>query len=265
MNITLTAPTAKFMNAGGVPLIDAEISGQKGFLVFDSGATQTVLDSRYFDFSGKPAEMYGFDSGIKQYAGGSGEVSEIAAGCLKINDISVAAKDFSAIEQALAPEVPGLKLLGSLGFDVLKTLSVLVDYENSELKFDREDDLNDGHIRVDTSCALPVIPVTVGDKTYPFILDTGSNVAVLSPSLMADIPAEAFGQSDTEGTFMLKSLKIGGSEFSDIVCVTADLRDINGQILYSGGSCEGLIGYQFLGDRRALIRFPEGYMTIEKI
>ena len=120
--------------AGRLFLIEAKVEDQTGNLVFDTGATGLVLNSTYFRNHVKSGGAT--SSGI---TGAVGNVEQISVGKIEFSGMTY--KNIRADVASLGhiENRRGVKILGLIGFSLMKNLEIVLDVQNNELKLFRID------------------------------------------------------------------------------------------------------------------------------
>lgn len=256
--MTLSHPRSpvRFSNVSGIILTDSEISFQKGLMAFDTGAMQTAINSSYFkDVSGRNAEIVRFSESLGGQSAQTAVLDTVRSCGLEIKDIEVLVTDLSYVEAPLRTVDADLKFLGTLGIDVIKNFRVLIDYENSLLTLDPEEEIS-GSVLPLYPGALHSFDVKISGENHRFILDTGANACVIDKSLADKI---SLRDSELAGAKILESIDISDKEYKDILCVISDMSGIRQKV-----EADGIIGYQFLAEQRVEIDYQKNVLTIEK-
>jgi len=173
--------------AGRLYMIEARINDLEGNLIFDTGATELVLNRTYF-------RKY---ASFKKPAGGgvTGSMSEVHGTILDKIDISGLFYDQVAADLTDLGHIEdkrGVKILGLFGLKMIDHLEVIFDAANSELRLNRVDE--DGNRldpdvdniqfeftqKLETRCHFMMIKGRIKDKELIFCLDTGAEINVLS-------------------------------------------------------------------------------------
>ena len=222
-------------------------------MAFDTGAMQTCLNKNYFA---------GYEGNEKEVSVFSGELKSettLTAKC-KINcydwdmtDTSVLLLDMDYVEKPLKSIKADVVFLGTIGFDVIGSHNVLLDYTDSLLILDEETSGNYDIYDMQTD-VLPVINVNIDDENYRFILDTGANTCLLDDSFKE----KGFKVSDdTPGLVQIPLISALGHEYSDIMAVITNISSIKEKVEVSG-----VIGYQILKDHISYFDFAAGNIRI---
>ena len=172
---------------GGILLIPAEANGKEGFFAFDTGAMQTAINKAYFsEIRGEHIDIAKFSEGVKEDAAEEGTLNTLRFSDMELSDVPVLIMDLMYVENALKAAMPDLKFLGTLGIDVIRNYTVLLDYNATEIILDPE-------CGIENQAAIPMqliptpkspnivtVPVVrVGENEYVKIKATISNISAI--------------------------------------------------------------------------------------
>jgi hypothetical protein len=173
--------------AGRLLLIDAKVDGQTGNLVFDTGANGLVLNSTYFrDHVGTAGAATG---GI---TGEVGKVERISIEKMEFGELTYQNLRADAVNLGHIENRRGVKILGLVGFSMMKNLEIVINAENNELrlfKLDKEGNrisrtaavLKTDHTqKIEGNGNILFIKGSVAGKTLNFCFDTGAETNAIS-------------------------------------------------------------------------------------
>lgn len=239
-----------FENAGGIPLVQATVAGEAGWLVFDTGAMCTALHRKYFpDLTGKSHGAARFDGSLQATTVEEAVIDAIQIGDAVFPHPTVYRMDFTYVEQGLADVMPEGKLLGSLGFDLLRQHRILMDYGASVITLDPLEPPEDA-IAVPLEIGqLATVPVSLQGQEHPFVLDSGANVCLLSSALQGEVLGEPMPDNPE---LLLVQLAVSGKLFENVPALFSDVSRIQIQC-----KADSIIGYPLLSAQKTLLDFPE--------
>jgi predicted aspartyl protease len=255
---SLTIPMKR---AGRLLLIEAVIDGVQGNLVFDTGATGLVLNRTYFRKHTISESIY--SSGITGTANtfGATTVEKVEISDLYYKDIKADVADLSHIEN-----LRGIKVIGLLGFNMIRKFEAVIDIDNNELQLHRVDRSGERLLKADPGDSYPYIqkidpwhPVLIvkgkiGGKLLSFCLDTGAEINAINSNSHKNVLAtltitrrtdlRGVGQASQEVLFgIMNDFTLGDvpvQQMETIVTNLNGLRDVyNVQI-------DGMLGFDFL-------------------
>jgi len=110
-------------------LVEGQANGQSGYFLFDTGASELILNQAYFpQYEGHNPGFYFADAiGNRNYYGYV-HITQFGWGGLRREDFFAPRLDLLALEAAL-----GEKVLGIIGYDVLQHVDLEVDYYQGTL------------------------------------------------------------------------------------------------------------------------------------
>lgn len=230
----------------GIILLNVSVNDINGCMAFDTGAMKTCLNKFYFpDLAGKDIEVSKFDNEMKKASATQG-ICDIRCHEWSIPEASVLLFDMNYVEKPLRKIKKDLNFLGTIGMDLIREHTVLIDYADSQIRLDEEVPEGLEYFEMKTA-VLPVIDVKVLDNIYPFVLDTGANTCLLDPSLGKDHLKVIH---EAGGMVQIPKVSALGKEYSDITAVMHNMDDIKAKV-----SVSGVIGYQLLKNRLSFFDF----------
>lgn len=244
--------------AGGIMLVPATANGKEGFFAFDTGAMQTAVNEAHFpELQGKQIEIAKFTEGVKKSTAAEGILNTLHFAGLERSDLPVLIMDLMYVEDALKPDMPDLKLLGTLGIDVIRNYTVLLDYNAAEIILDPEHGF-ENQVTIPMSCEnLPVIEVEAAERTCDFVLDTGASICLLGQSFQK--APQLIQVSETPPMVTIPVVRIGEKKYENITATTSDISAIQKRV-----PVEGVIGYQVLSPQRTILDFKNHQLIMEK-
>ena len=245
--------------ADGIMLIPVTANEKEGFFAFDTGAMQTAVNRAYFpEIQGEHLEIAKFSDGVKKASADEGTLNSLRFSDIELSDMSVLIMDLMYAENALKDVMPDLKLLGTLGIDVIRNYTVLLDYAASEITLDPEHSF-ENQATIPMKCEkLPVIEVEAADRTCDFVLDTGANICLLGQSFQND--PQLVSVSEAPHIVTIPFVRVGGNEYKSITAVISDISAIQKRV-----SVEGVIGYQVLSKQRSVLDFKNNRLILERL
>lgn len=245
---------------GGIILIPVTANGKEGFFAFDTGAMQTAVNKAYFpEMQGKNIDIAKFSEGVKKSTAAEGILNTLSVSGVELewSNMSVLIMDLMYAENALKPDMPDLKLLGTLGIDVIQKYTVLLDYTAAEIILDPEHDFENQEA-IPMKCEkLPVVEIEVSNKTCEFVLDTGANICLLGQSFQND--SQLTVVSETPKIVTIPVIRMGENEYKNITATISDISAIQKRVLV-----EGVIGYQVLSPQRTILDFKNNQLIMKK-
>ena len=247
--------------AGRLFLIEAKVDGQNGNLVFDTGANGLVLNATYFrDYQRTGGTVTG---GI---TGAVGKVEKIAIANIEFNSLTY--KKLRADVAALGhiENSRGVKILGLLGFSMIKNLEIVLDAPNSQLSLYRLDkdgnrisakakSLAPDHVqKLDGNGNVLFLRGIIAGRTLNFCFDTGAETNALSSSVNKNILStltitrrmelKGSGTAKSEVLFgRMNDFSMGSKKISNMETIVTSLFAMSEAY---NTTIDGMLGYNFL-------------------
>ena len=243
---------------GGIMLISVTANGKNGFFAFDTGAMQTAVNKAHFpEMAGKQIPIAKFTEGVKEAAAEEGTLESLCFADMERTDMPVLIMDLMYVENALKAAVLDLEFLGTLGIDVIRNHTVLLDYHANEIILDPICGF-ENQTAVPMRCEkLPVIEVEAADRICDFVLDTGASICLLGESFRGDPQITADPQ--TPNMVTVSAVRVGENVYEKITAAISDIGAIKRKV-----PVEGVIGYQVLSPQRSILDFENHRLIMEK-
>ena len=185
-NLKADSVTIPMKRSGRLFLIEAKVDGETGNLVFDTGANGLVLNSTYFRNYVKTARAY--SNGI---TGTVGSTEQISVGKLEFAGLMYKKLNADLANLGHIENRRNDKILGLIGFSMLRSLEIVIDPINNELKLFRIDKagnrLNSNRPRfkadysqkIEGNSNILFLKGTISGKVLNFCFDTGAETNVI--------------------------------------------------------------------------------------
>jgi len=263
--------------AGRLFLIEAKVEDETGNLVFDTGANGPVLNSTYF----------------RNHVKSGGSVSNGITGSVGIvEQISVSRIEFAGlIYKNLRADVAnlghienrrGIKILGLIGFSMLKNCEIVIDAKNNVLKLYRIDrngkklsnnlpEFKADHIqKIEGNSNILFLRGEISGKTLNFCFDTGAETnAICSDcnwSIMNTLTISrrsglsGSGSAGSEVLFgRMNDFAIGSKKLINMETIITNLDPLSEAY---GTRIDGMLGYSFLQHGVICINFVNKQVRI---
>lgn len=244
--------------ANGIILVPAMANGQEGFFAFDTGAMQTAVNKAYFpELEGESIDIAKFSEEVKESTANKGVLNTLKISDIEKSDLPVLIMDLMYVENVLKNIMPELKLLGTLGIDVIGAYTVLLDYTAPEIILDPQDSFENQMTVPMSYEKLPVMQIEVANRVCDFVLDTGTNTCLLGQSFLNDPQLTPIPNMPNIVT--IPSVRVGENEYENITAAISDISAIQRRV-----PVEGVIGYQVLSLQRSILDFQNQQLIMEK-
>lgn len=256
--------TVPFKLVGNAMFVAASINGQPGTFLFDTGASDLIVNSKYFSGKEERSEIVGLYGEVKTVQHLIAQQIEIAG--TKIGKDLALVMDLSALEQ-----VKKLPISGIIGYSVLKEFELQFDFENQQIMLFKQK--KKGKQRPDGSYAtanafdfkmsghIPYLEMQLGDKLVRMGIDSGSERNILQPQMLDVQQFEPIGVLrlagiSTEGIRQekgyVRDVHLGGLSLDKLEVILADLKSVSAELPVE---LHGILGVKFLKDYKVAINY----------
>jgi predicted aspartyl protease len=275
--LQLDSLTIPLRRVGRLFLIEARVDDQIGNLIFDTGAMGLVLNKTYFRNhlvidDHNSSGINGTISSVSNITIDNLNISE-----LKYKNIKADLTDLGHIENRR-----GVKILGLLGFSMIKGFEILIDVNHSQLKLfkiDKKGDrINDTNNKfradlmqpIETSNNILFLKAVIAGKKLNFCLDTGSETNAISSSSSNQIlnTINITRRSSLQGSGSKKSdvlfgnmnnFTFGNQSFTEMETIITNLDALSDAY---GVKIDGVLGYNFLNKGVICINLGKKQLSI---
>jgi len=186
-NLNADSVIIPMKRAGRLFLIEAKVDGETGNLVFDTGANGLVLNSTYFRSHVKTG-----GSSSNGITGSVGTIEQISIGQIEFSDLTYKNLRADLANLGHIENRRGVKILGLIGFGMIRNLEIVIDPINGELKLFRIDKtgkrlntktsgfIPDYSQKIEGNSNILFLKATIGGKLLNFCFDTGAETNAIS-------------------------------------------------------------------------------------
>lgn len=271
--------TIPFQLAGKLIIIRATVGGQPGNFILDTGITDLVLNSRYFN--GEPATARLQFNGLN----GKSETIQQCRRSLEIGEQRWGVVNARVVSMQALESINGIPIHGLIGTDILQTHILLIDYQKLEIELypiNRKGENTafahltppDEVLAFKNKGGTPLISLHVGGLDLNLTLDTGAEVNLFAKKYLDQLDAfigqrqqrrfSGFGQKAQEATFApLSGVHTNLQEVAEMNTAFADLSHYNRHV--PGPKADGIVGYEFLQQFRIAFNFKKREIYLWKI
>lgn len=249
-----------------LPFVEAEVDGQRGLFIFDTGASRITLNDKYFSALQKPGEIAVARGARGEDAARRARVGKFSLGGYEVGDFECALADLSTLERN------GQIALGLIGYEALKNFEVAFDYERRVVVLYALDAAGATLAPHDFGPAgfalpftqeghLPVIEATIAGQPVRLALDSGAGGGTLDLSARARLGAAlasrgmamlgGMGGMPVQREMVFGDLQVGELAFPGARFVCNDYSHFRA----GGATWDGIIGYQVLSSRRSALNY----------
>jgi hypothetical protein len=243
-------------------LIEAMLDGESGYLILDTGAPGIIVNQKVIAVNGG-AKAYSVNRELPIQ---EAYVEELRWGGIQELNMPALAVDLSHFEKSL-----DLRILGLIGFDVLKDYLIIIDYPARKLMVRAIGDSRELRnwaprfsVPFELDQHVPIVEVEIDGRPVRMGMDTGTGSNLIDKHLVNEhFPGlfKAEEQARLQGldqkvslvpSGRLEALSVGGFEIRDEQFLLAELEALRAA---TGLRMDGLLGYEFFKNYRCAIDF----------
>ena len=255
---SLTIPLKR---AGRLYLVEARIDGVSGNLVFDTGATGLVLNRTYFRNHLLSDNVLA--NGITGAAGtiNTNTVNRVDISDLYFENIPADVADLGHIENQRA-----VKIIGLLGFNMIKSFEIVLDASRNELQLNRTDHKGnclkaalaepvfDYIQKIEPWHSVLLLKGKIGGKILNFCFDTGAETNAINSHSSRNVlntitvnrrsNLRGAGSVATEVLFgIMNDFNLDNSPLNGMETIITDLDPLSDAY---GVAIDGMLGFNFI-------------------
>lgn len=264
--------------AGRLLLIEAKVDDEIGNFVLDTGANGLVFNSTYFR-----NHVRSDGASSNGITGSVGAVEQIT-----VDKIEFAALTYKKVRADMTnlghiENRRGIKILGLIGFNMMKDFEILIDTKKNQLKLYRIDKTGnriapdksgfkpDLSQRITTSSNILFVEGKIGGKNLTFCFDTGAETNVISSHSNKNIlntltitrrsGLRGAGTSGSDVLFgRMNDFSIGNKQIKGMETVVSNLDALSD--VY-GTQIDGILGFNFMEQGIFCINFTRKQFSIQ--
>lgn len=255
--------------AGRLFLIEVKLDGQVGNFIFDTGASNLLLNRTYFrDYK---------TSGTQKSFGITGNVNavdQVLIDSLEFSDLKYTKIQADVANLNHLENRAGVRILGLLGFNMIKNFEIILDGNNNLLqlfRIDRNGSRVNSKAILKTHCTQKIeflnnilfLTGKISDRKLLFCFDTGAEMN----SLSSYCPKKVLSSIAVKGRTILKGAGSGNYEvlhgimgnfefetypIKGMETIIADLGHLS---MVYGNYIDGILGYNFISQGIISINF----------
>ncbi|WP_138434381.1 pepsin/retropepsin-like aspartic protease family protein [Winogradskyella algicola] len=254
-------------------VVEIEILNEVGDFIVDTGSETLILNSAHF----KPTRKYGDDG--KQKSGVNENIEDVKEkhlSLLSINEINLEKLNADVVDLSHIEKTKKIKLLGIIGYNVLKDFEIFIDMHLNQLtltRIDKKGNKCSNKVYAETIVDsidfilkkhTIILDAYVGDKKVQFGLDTAAEYNQLNKDLDSEIldyfyPSRELKLTGASGkkkkvlAGKLYRVKLNDSiYFGPMKTVLANLKKMNTAF---GTNLDGILGFEFFMQKRTIINY----------
>ena len=186
-NLKADSVVIPMKRAGRLLLIEAKVDNEIGNFVFDTGANELVFNSTYFR-----NHVRSDGASSNGITGSVGSVEQITVDKIEFAELTYKKVRADMTNLGHIENRRGIKILGLIGFNMMKDFEILIDTKKNQLKLFRIDKTgnritpdksrfkSDHTQKITTNSNILFVEGKIGGKNLNFCFDTGAETNVIS-------------------------------------------------------------------------------------
>jgi len=263
--------------AGRIFLIDAEVDGEKGYLVFDTGAKGIVLNKTYFR-----NHVVIDNQNSNGITGSVGGVERVNVDNLSIFGLQYKRVIADVTNLGHIENKRGVKILGLIGFGLIKNFEIIFNPDQNQLQLFRIDkngervNPSSEKFTADYTCKFEFknnilfLKTAINGKNLRLCFDTGAETNVIdryapksvlnSITITRRSTLTGAGSNTSEVLFgIMNGFPFGGKDLNDMETIIANLDPLSEAY---DTKIDGMLGYSFLSKGIICINFVKKEFAI---
>jgi len=256
-----------------LPFVTARINGVQRRLMFDSGAGNLILNSKYFEHDvssvdtecgGKVLTMTG-----SFHPDGSGDIIENTHITdfdfygICFTDAAIPMLDLTHLERIIKTDIYGL-----IGYEIFKGYDVLYDYPNNTIQLIKPE-VTGAYVKwVNDEFPFvmlhesPHIKMKIGDTELLLGLDSGCSSLSIDAKYYDALLPHLTIDDDTKVAGVTKKKKVLAGVVDEVKIGNMGFYDVS--VIFDGHGCmagsDGVFGFPILAEQKVLVRYREKVM-----
>lgn len=273
LNLLILSPTiwaadgaipVPFELVGNTMFIQASINGRSGNFLFDTGASDLLLNGTHFTGMEERSEVVGLYGEVLA-------VQHLVARRIEIGGISIGKGLALVLDLSALERVKKLPIAGIIGHSVLKDYEVQIDFEarqimllklkNNGLPVPDGPYASANAFDLKMSGHIPYLEMRFGDKIVRMGIDSGSERNILQPEMLDLQQFEPIGYLKLAGLSpegkrqekgYVHDVSLDGLPLEKLEVVLTDLQTVSAKLPVE---LHGILGVQFLKNYKVAINY----------
>lgn len=252
----------------GMIYLEAEMNGQKGQFILDTGAPMLIVNQKMEDHNTRNALSFGEDISVIET-----QVASFNLANIHQENIDALALDISHLEKAA-----GKSIMGLIGYNVLAEFELFFDFDHQllhliKIKAKSSPSLQGPAASIDFKLYdhLPIVKVKIGGKTLRLGIDTGAASNLMDQRILSDLDSteiQYLPKEEIQGldkkiklvqSGMVQQLKVKNTSFGETKFLFTDLSFLRE---HTGYQIDGLLGSPFFSKASFSINYPKRKINI---
>jgi len=254
--------TSPFKLIENIIIVKAKLNGYQRNFLFDSGASDLILNKRYLNKKNQ------IESDKKFHAiNSAGDLTNTVLKNFNWNGLTLKNKLVNAINFQHLEAALNIKIYGLIGYKQIRDYALHINYKTKQLYM--WDGIEETPFKVVNKVGfvmhkhIPVFPVTIGNKQFNMGLDIGAAANLLHIKHQKKISkhlkflTESILSGASEITqkikvYQLDAMLANKASYKKMKFLFSNIDHLNKTI----NEIDGLLGYHFLKYRQTIINFP---------
>lgn len=272
--------TIPLLRVGRIFLIESEVDGEKGYLAFDTGASGLVINETYFR-----NRLRINSQSANGLTGSVGDIKSILVHTVEFYGIKFTSVTADLVNLGHIENRLGKKILGLIGFSLLKNFEVVfdpslnqlnlyrVDKKGERIKSSSERFLADFTSSFEFKNNILFLKVEVINNAMRFCLDTGAETNVIDKGAPKNVinsititrRSTVFGTGSNRSEVLFGSMngfRFGSKNFDNLETIIANLESLSEAY---ETKIDGMLGYSFISKGVFCFNFVKKELSISYI
>lgn len=277
-NLKIDSVIIPLKRAGRLLLVEANVDGETGNMVFDTGANNLVFNSTYFRNHVRSDVIS--SNGIN---GPVGTVEQITIDKIEFANLTYKKIRADMTNLGHIENSRGIKILGLFGFNLIRDFEIILDAKGNQLKLYRIDKTGNrivsdqSKFRPDysqlfkTNSNILYLQGKIGSKILNFCFDTGAETNVInsysSKNILNTITItrrsglRGAGSSGSEVLFgRMNDFTLGSKQINGMETIISNLDALSEAY---GTKIDGMLGFNFIEQGILCINFVKRQFSIQ--
>jgi predicted aspartyl protease len=277
-NLKADSVVIPLKRAGRLLLIEAKVDNEVGNLVFDTGANGVVFNSTYFRNHVKSG-----GSSSNGITGSVGSIEQVTIDKIEFADLTYKKMRADMANLGHIENRRGVKILGLIGFSMIRDFEIVIDTQNNQLKLFRIDKTGnrishaptnfkpDHYQKINNNSNILFLQGKIGGKNLNFCFDTGAETNVVNSYSTKNIlntltitrrsGLKGAGSAGSEVLFgRMNDFSIGNQQINGMETIISNLDALSEAY---GTKIDGMLGFNFMEQGIVCINFAKKQFGIQ--
>lgn len=263
-----------FKLVGHLIVVEGELLGKQGDFIIDTGSERLILNSKHFPIKSNRKSK----SGMSGVLGSIDNLARKKVDTFHLQNLMIENVNSDTIDLSHIEKSKNFRLLGIIGFNVLKNYEVFIDLYLNQItlsKVDKKGNKLDSRIFLEEIVDSVnfklrkhtiVLNATIGSKKVKFGLDSGAEFNQLNKKVNKKVLQHfigfrrmfVLGASDRKVEVLVGKLdNVSLKNSFSLMPMNTILINFDGMHNAYGVFLDGVLGYEFLRQKRTIINYKK--------